>query len=754
MAKPNFANLFEAYRQNVYPAMLGYLADDLGVTAKSLDLIGVGYEFAGPSWVFAERDASGKIIGLIRRFSNGKKCTVVDSKRGLTYIINPDFGKQKDRYTPGRHNWTRCSPGLPCPLCGRTKWCMVSSEDIDNPPAVLCGKEEGSVHECGEGTYLHILTPAGIKNTHCETVLPQTELPILIVEGQTDVAAATDLGFVAIGRPSAKSVKMLMKMPLNNRAVVVIGENDAGVGEDGMESAYRTIKKLTAKVMQIMPPDGVKDLRTWIHAGLTQELLLNVIEDAPAVPAGEVFEDEVAHTVAKAWMEKELLIDGFPNIRLYKGQWLHYIDGHYQKEVDALLRGRLYRFLDGKQYQKIDNDGAITLAPYKPSRAKISDIFDALNQWCPIIYDPPVWLDDEYHTDPVNLIPFKNGILDFDEYMKGSIVLLSPTPAFFNMNVIPYDFDESLESTMWNEFLVDIFNNDQEKIGLLAEWMGYNCVPDMSHEKMMIFTGRPRSGKSTVLEALRHMLGYEQCCESSFQSLCGPFGLQPLMGRLAALIGDAKTPHVRESDAALEKLLQIVGGDPTTINCKGTIQMPIIQLKCRFTMAMNELPAFADHANALEPRLNLLSFSNSYIGKEDRFLKTKLNREADAGKIINFALRGLKQLRENKVFTIPESSNDLMDQFKTISNPIHEFAGECCEFNPTACVVTNDLYETWRNWCKCNSRSPGIKTLFFSRFTASYPYIIKDRARVGGSQRYIYTGIALTEEAKATYLGV
>lgn len=642
MPKTNFANLFEKYRQNIYsfPAILECLAEELGVSADSLGQIGVGYEFAGPSWVFPERNAAGEIVGLIRRFRNGKKCTVEGSKRGLTYILNPDYGKEQDRYTPGRHNWVRVSAGLPCPICGRTKWCMVSAENIDNPPAVICGKEEGSVAPCGEGTYLHILTPDGQKTSHCETVLPQTDLPVLIVEGQTDVAVAADLGFVAVGRPSAQSgLGILREMPLNSRPVVIIGENDAGVGETGMESAYRTVSRLTSQVTRFMPPEGIKDLRSWVRSGLTKDLLLAKIDDAPVAPACDVFDDDVAHTIAKSWMQKELLEDGFPNIRLYKGQWLHYVDGRYQKEAQELLRGRLYDYLDGKQYQKVDVNGVVTIAPYKPSRAKISDIFDALNQWCPITKDPPLWLDDKKHPDPIDLIPFQNGVLNFNDYMAGKIVLTPPTPAFFSMNVIPYDFDESLESEMWEDFLNDIFNGDQTKIDLLAEWMGYNCVPDMSYEKMMILTGRPRSGKSTVLEALRHMLGYEQCCESSFQALCGPFGLQPLEGALAALIGDAKTPHARESDSALEKLLQIVGGDPVTINRKGAIQLPIVQLRCRFTMAMNELPAFADYANALEPRLNLLHFENSYVGREDRHLKFRLNKEASAGKLINFALR-------------------------------------------------------------------------------------------------------------------
>ncbi|KKK85699.1 hypothetical protein LCGC14_2770670, partial [marine sediment metagenome] len=66
----------------------------------------------------------------------------------------------------------------------------------------------------------------------------------------------------------------------------------------------------------------------------------------------------------------------------------------------------------------------------------------------------------------------------------------------------------------------------------------------------------------------------------------------------------------------------------------------------------------------LEPRLNLLHFENSYIGREDRFLKKRLNKEADAGKLINFALRGLKRLRENRQFTLPPTSVILQKQLK------------------------------------------------------------------------------------------
>ncbi|KKL21551.1 hypothetical protein LCGC14_2444360, partial [marine sediment metagenome] len=166
-------------------------------------------------------------------------------------------------------------------------------------------------------------------------------------------------------------------------------------------------------------------------------------------------------------------------------------------------------------------------------------------------------------------------------------------------------------------------------------------------------------------------------------------------------------------------------------------------------------------------RLNLLHFENSYVGREDRMLKYRLNKEADQGKLINFALRGLKRLRENQKFTLPKSSFQLQNQFRVISNPIYEFGAECCEFATTIVervsvdyrTVKTELYEVWRMWCKANGRSAGIKPLFYSRFLASYPDLVADRKRVevgsrhGDNQRYVVQGLRITNDAKLTYLG-
>ena len=231
-------------------------------------------------------------------------------------------------------------------------------------------------------------------------------------------------------------------------------------------------------------------------------------------------------------------------------------------------------------------------------------------------------------------------------------------------------------------------------------------------------------------------------------------------GKLAALIGDAKTPSASQSDSALEKILQIVGGDPVTINRKVITQLPIVQLRCRFTMAMNELPAFADHANALSPRLNLMHFENSYVWHEDRFLKFRLNKEADKGKLINFALRGLKRLRENQKFTVPESAKELADQFRAISDPVHEFAVECCVFASDIneprehyWVTKSSLFSIYQNWCRANGRAIGMKIRFMNRFLASHPGMMyEDNKKTSSGTASTLYGVSLSEDAKQEYM--
>jgi len=739
----DLAKLFDIYQNNVFPTMLDLLAEDLGVKVSSLQTLGVGFYPAYQAWVFAERDAKGDVIGLKYRCLNGNKLYEPGSKAGLTYSLNREASC--GGYVPGRARWIRIADaGIKCPICGRPDWCRVSSDDVKNPAAVLCSRiSEGATKIVSENNYLHVLDPKRNPVRENATVLPQSDLPILIVEGATDVLAAADLGFIAIGRPSALGgFKILREMPLIGRKVWIIGENDAGAGKEGLDKCHVALRKIVKDLVKVMPPKEIKDLRKWVAQGLTQKDLIDYVEkngNKGLQLDPDMFDSDSAFPIAERFLKKDYTINGIPILRYYRGRWLLWGGNCYADMPEPLLRGSLYRYLEGKKFIKETATGPKVTA-YKPTASKIRDILDALNAWCPVDGDPPMWLRDG-GMDPKNLIAFENGMLDVEEYLKGNIVLHNPDPAYFSMCVLPYDFNPNLQSDLLLPILNDLFNGDEEVIQHLQEWWGYQLTADMSMEKMMLFTGRTRCGKGTVLEAMSGMLGRQQCISTDFQSLASQFGRVPLVGKLAATLGDAKTPRAGEADAALETILRIVGRDPIQIR-------PLYQqgydayLSTRFTIAMNGLPSFTDHAKALAARMNIIDFPNCYEGREDTTLKTRLKQDAEDGKLVVWALEGLKSLRERGRFEIPEVSKGTLQDMISITSPISTFVDECCVLDDKEKVSSTQMvYEAYQRWCGENGRRAGGNTMFMRNLIAECPSVSKEKIEEAGRREYRYKGL-------------
>ncbi len=762
------ADVFDEYSSNISSlGILQPLIDDLRVTADSIHRLGVGINPLTGGYVYPERDDQGCIIGLAQRFLNGTKGFIKGGKRGLIYPLNPKF--EGVNYVSGEHNWERVCSAIPCPICGKSDGCLVPAGNPPDPGAVVCVHISKGSAKALELGYLHILKSDMDFRDSAKRGLLDTKGPIIVTEGYSDTASALDLGFVAVGKPSAECGNKFLPALLRGRDVIIVGDNDAGVGETGMESTFETLKKVCKSIVKVLPPSQYKDLRQWKNqVSLTKTSFLEwVLECGESSGDPNILPDDSPSTIAKAWLDQEKTQDGLPTIRCYHGQWIRYVNGNYTECDKEEFRGSIYEFLDGKIYPKVGvQKGEVTLVPYRSTRSKVSDIVDALSQWCPLVEDPPIWLKDTGKPDPADLIAFENGLLDVNEYVNGRIKLYDPTPALFSFNVLPYKFNEDSWSDIWEQFYEEIFNGDEKQIELLAQWFGYNCVSDMSYEKLMLCTGRPRSGKGTVLNTLAAMLGRKQCVSTSFQTLCTEFGYQPLLGKLAVLLSDAKVPREQEAKAALEKILQIVGGDPIGVRRMYLPYLPQIYPKCRFTIAMNSLPNLPDQANALEPKLNILYFQNSYEGIEDLSLKRRLTQDARDGKIINFALQGLRSLREAKRFVVPDSSKELIRQLREITTPIASFITECCETEPPGTlpqdeyyVLADQLYEVWSQWCLKSGRKPSYKAQFGQWFLAAYPSAVPARIRLekegGSTQRHaIYRKVRLAEWVCHEYLGV
>lgn len=750
--KTDFTDLFNKLRRNVidYPGIAVALSEELGISFEAISRLGVGFHFKYQAWAFAERDYQGNITGISLRCLNGTKFMISGSKHGLFYEVN----SERSEYKSGAHNWKRVNANLLCPICGKSDGCAVAASNPNDPPAAMCVHiSKGSVKTVGLG-YLHILKSQG-KIVASQTLLPASNFPIIVVEGASDVLTAMDLGFVAVGRPSAEGgMEILAKMPLHGKEVWIIGENDSGAGQSGMERAFATVQLLTNRATMFQPPEGIKDLRSWRQSGLNREDLEKYAASFGRVSQDDtVFESDDPIEIGEKFLSKMFTDGDNLLLREYKGIWVQWAGSVYKEIPFNLLRGKVYDFIENKKFMKIGAKGDIQVIPYKSGRSRVTDIIDSLNRVCPIEHDPPVWIDDEEHPPPSDILTFTNGRLDLNEYMNGKIVLHNPDPSLFTFNIFPYDFDEDANSKLFKEFRDDIFETDTIRDQLLAQWFGYNTVPDMSLDTVMLFTGVPRSGKSTLLDVLGRMLGRDQCVSVDFRDLISPFGREPMLGKLAALMGDVKSPRPMDAETALEMILRISGGDPVGVNRKGIKQLAQVYLSIRFTMAMNNLPVFSDHARAFQARLAIIGFDKSYVGHEDPSLKRQLIKEAGQGKMINYALQGLKDLRNRGRFIVPDSSRPIMHAMTQISSPVTIFVKECCNVGNDKTVSKNMLFEAWRVWCAETGHKPGLREQFGRWLLSTVPMLKTDRVRDDGRRIYVYKGLELQEWVYNHYLG-
>jgi putative DNA primase/helicase len=769
--KEIFQDMHEAYTGNVLgDAMIQPLADELGVSVESLMRLGIGCRLGdgNRTYTFPVRDRDGELVGIQRRYENGKKFFMPGSGQGLFFEVDNEKKTKHNRINSGGgdRSFIRVeAAGVTCKVCGKPDWCLVESSNPNDPSAAICGRvKDGSVSEIPDSGFLHILKSDGDTRTanRGSDVLPEGEDYVLVTEGATDTAAGLDLGFFTVGRTNALCGTTELPDLLRGRKVIVVGDNDTidakEVGQKGMNQVAAALAQGCPEVIKILPPTEYKDLRSWCKkTRLTHDQFMDwVKQNGESDKGANVLSSDIAFEITKVWLARYKTIDGLPTIRLHRGEWAMYDGTSYNTVPVEQMRGELYEYLNGKMF--INDKGATV--PYKVTRAKMGDLVDSMGGQCYIDKDVPCWIDDEDRPAPINMIPFLNGILDVAEYVKGNIKMIDPTPALFSYNVLPYNFDEDAHSQVWEDFVYGIYNDDQDKYDLLSEWFGYNLVPDMSYEKLMLLTGAPRSGKGTVLSAMIAMLGHGQYTSSSFQALNSEFGYQSLHGKLAVIMGDAKITKRNECGKALEKILQIVGGDTVGIRKMYSGNLKETRMTCRFTMAMNDLPNLPDGANALGPRMNVLCHPNSYVGREDRGLKRRLEEDAAQGKLINFALTGLKSLRKNRMFSEASDAKQAISQMRELTQPVSVFLEECCELMPPGSdeneyhVDISELYEAWAMWCKLSGRKPGNNSVFGRWMAMACPTISTTRITIAGRRRRVYRKIKLAPWVSKEYFGV
>jgi putative DNA primase/helicase len=409
--------------------------------------------------------------------------------------------------------------------------------------------------------------------------------------------------------------------------------------------------------------------------------------------------------------------------------------------------------------------------PIKVTTRLIGDVMQAISGVCLLKRKDyprqPAWIDDSSDWRPDQVLSTLNSLVHLPSYIAGRESVRVQTPLFFSPFSLEYDFDAAAPRPVnWLKLLGDLpinpersdetiqyqlWPDDKESVSCLQEWIGHLLVPDTTQQKIMMLVGPPRSGKGTIIRIIQALLGPESVANPPMAMLGNDFGLSILVGKLAAVITDARISNRTDIAPIVEQLLAISGEDSREINRKH--RDPVnMKLASRFMIVSNELPRLRDVSGALSSRLIILKLRQSFLGHEDRNLMAKLVPELPG--ILLWAIEGWARLQGRESgFVQPKSAEDYVQAMAMISSPMRTFIDECCTTRPVPDVgedygtchsVCSMMFDKWREWCKSKGQEfAGTDEEFGRNLRAVLPQVERKRITIDGRRPWAYVGIRL-----------
>jgi putative DNA primase/helicase len=424
--------------------------------------------------------------------------------------------------------------------------------------------------------------------------------------------------------------------------------------------------------------------------------------------------------------------DGTPTLRHWRGAWWVWRRSCWEETDDRAMRSLLYKFTENAIY--FDASGRQKL--WAPNRKRISDLIDALSAICilPANLDQPRWLDERASG---TIVATANGLLDIER-----LKLHPHSPLFFNQTAVPFDYDPAAATPeRWLEFLNKLWPDEPAAIDILGEWFGYVISGRLDLHKILLMVGPTRGGKGIIARTLTALVGHQNICGPTLNSLGGEFGLAPFIGKALAVVSDARFV-TRNGSVVIERLLSISGEDPLTVNRKYREQWTG-KLPTRLHIVSNELPRFGDASSAVIGRIVLLILTKSWLGRENHALEATLRPELTG--ILNWSLEGLHRLtvQNGNAFTRTSSADDAIMTMQDLASPVATFVREKCDLGSEYRISHDDLYLAYCSWRETNGHPRPTKEIFGRDLRAAFPSIRATRPREDGDRHRFYAGIRL-----------
>ena len=337
----------------------------------------------------------------------------------------------------------------------------------------------------------------------------------------------------------------------------------------------------------------------------------------------------------------------------------------------------------------------------------------------------------DFFKTPPELINVQNGILNIT---TNKLTFHSPKHHF--INEIPVKYDSKAKCPQIMKFIKEVLYKDD--ISTLQEFMGY-CLYRRYHiHKACMFLGEGKNGKSTMINLMTAFLGEKNVSNKELQELIYQrFSTSKLYGKLLNAAADI-------SDSALKKtgkFKELTGEDRIDAEEKFKGSFSFVNY-AKFMFSANKLPPADDDSYAFFRRWILISFPNTFIGKQcDENLINKLTTPEELSGFLNWCLIGLQRLLKTGDFSFNKTVEEVAEQYKTLSDPEYAFVKKYLEPKTGTYLFKDDVYKKYVEWGKENKLPITPKNILTQKLTIHLPELKAGRHKQNGVQITSYDNV-------------
>lgn len=301
-----------------------------------------------------------------------------------------------------------------------------------------------------------------------------------------------------------------------------------------------------------------------------------------------------------------------------------------------------------------------------------------------------------------HLLGVGNGVVDL---RTGK--LLPADQAYYITTITPVDYEPTASAPLFERTVADVFFGDADQIEFFQRLVGYSILAQPTEDVLAIPYGSGSNGKSTVLGAIRDVLGEHAKMASSETFLSSGVG----GGNAGAAREDvlrlrgARFVYVSEPDEGSELreglIKSMTGGEP--LPARGLYSKTTVEVSPTWVafMPTNHRPIVKGDDHAIWRRLLPVPFTRNFdqdltvVKDPDRAEKLA----AEARGILAWCVRGALAYQKAGLQP-PASVRKAREDYKSDMDLLAEWLDECCEVGPNQVETNARLWASWEAFAK------------------------------------------------------